>query len=94
MPTVTLEISKLSELLCAAAQNGATRALEQIGVACTTITLAEVKKHHGKKIAMEARMSTAIKWMPVASGGRTSGVYCKKSELEKFLFERKFDFNS
>jgi hypothetical protein len=92
--TIEIEISKLSELLAAAAQNGATRALEQTGTISTTITLAEVKKRHGESFAIAARKATAIKWKPVGSGGRTSGVYCKRSEIDKFLFERKFDFNS
>lgn len=90
--TITIEIDKLSDLLFAAWQSGA----NSIGVNpdVITITLAEVKIKHGVAFAKAARMSTAIKWMPVGSGGRTSGVYCKKSDIDKFLFERKFDFNS
>lgn len=91
---VELEIDKLSELLTTAAQNGANRALEQVGAIASTITLAEFKKKHGKALGLAARKSTAIKWMPLGSGGRTSGVYCKRSEIDKFLFERKFEFNS
>ncbi len=92
--TIQIEISKLSELLSAAAQNGATRALEQTGTISPTITLAEVTKRHGRMFARAARSATAIKWMPIGSGTRTSGVYCKRSDIDKFLFERKFDFNS
>lgn len=92
--TIEIEISKLSELLSAAAQNGATRALEQSGVISTIVTLSEVKKHYGMKFAFAARLDKSIKWMPICTGGRTSGVYCKRSEIDKFLFERKFDFNS
>ncbi len=91
--TVTLEVSKLSELLFEAAQTGAKRALEQTGMVSNTITLAEVKKQHGRDIAKAARLCVKIKWMPVASGGRTSGVYCLRASFERFLFERKFDFN-
>ena len=91
---IEIEISKLSELMSAAAQNGATRALEQTGAISPTITMAEVTKRHGRSFAKAARMATAIKWMPIGSATRTSGVYCKRSEIDKFLFERKFDFNS
>lgn len=91
--TITIETTRLSELLTAAAESGATRALIQTGTIATTITLADVKKLHGKKIAYESRKSLKVKWMPVGSGGRSSGVYCLRSEFEKFLFERKFDFN-
>ena len=91
---VEIEISKLSEILAIAAQRGATLALEQTGAIATTITLAEVKKLYGKPFAKAARMAPAVRWMPVGSGGRSSGVYAKRSEVDKFLFEIKFDFNA
>lgn len=91
--TITLEISKLSELLSIAAENGAKRALEETGAITGTITSAEVKKMVGRRAYEQARMSPKISWMPNEKGGKTSGVYCKRSEFDRFLFEREFDFN-
>ena len=90
---IELEISQLSELLSQAATHGATRALEQSGVISNTITLAEVKAKHGKRLANEARKSQNIKWIPVGSGGRTSGVFCKREDFDRFRFEKEFNFN-
>ncbi|HZK93050.1 MAG TPA: hypothetical protein VFC67_02500 [Prolixibacteraceae bacterium] len=86
-------IDYLSDLLIRTAKLGAKLALQDVGVIKNTTTLAEIKKLHGVTAANEARMSTGIKWKPIGKGGRTSGVYCLRSEFEKFLFAREFDFN-
>lgn len=86
-------IDYLSDLLIRTAKLGANMALQDAGVIKNTTTLAEIKKLHGVTAANEARMSTVIKWKPIGKGGRTSGVYCLRSEFEKFLFAREFDFN-
>lgn len=91
---VEIEIKKLAELLHQAAVSGAKRALEETGAVSGTITSAEVKKMHGNAIYKAARMSAQVNWMPRANGGKKAGVYCRRSDLDKFLFERKFSFNS
>lgn len=90
--TITFDTDQLSDLLFRAAQLGANRALEQAGILKNIVTLAEIKKQHGKKLAQEARFAAKINWQPIGKGGRTSGVYCLRIEFEKFLFNREFDF--
>jgi len=86
-------IDYLSDLLIRTAKLGAKMALQDAGVIKNTTTIAEIKKLHGVTAANEARMATSITWKPIGKGGRTSGVYCLRSEFEKFLFAREFDFN-
>ena len=81
-----------TSLMVRCAQMGATMALQQAGVIKTTITLAEIKRLHGQSVAADARLSTAITWVPMGKGGRTSGVYCQRAEFEKYLFTRDFSF--
>ncbi len=92
--TIEIEISKLSELLTVAAANGAKRALEETGTITGIITLADIKRQYKSRLAKEARMSQKILWMPMGKAGHTSGVYCKREQFDRFLFERKFSFNS
>ena len=82
----------LSDLLIRTAKLGAKLALQDAGVIKSTTTLAEIKKLYGINTANEARLAAGIKWTPIGKGGRTSGVYCLRSEFEKFLFAREFDF--
>lgn len=91
--TFTIEIDRLSEMLIASAQNGARIALQEAGIVKDTITLAEVKKLHKGAFAKAARISTKIAWRPIGKGSLTSGVYCLRSELERFRIEQKFSFN-
>ena len=91
---VTLDIDALSDLLFRASEYGSTRALEAVKVQISTITLAEIKKIHGVKMANLARMAEGIVWLPNGIGGAKSGVYCKRSEFDKWLFKREFSFNS
>ena len=83
----------LSDLMIRTANLGAKIALQDAGVIKNTITLAEIKKLNGVKMANAARIAPGIKWKPMGKGGRTSGVYCLRTEFEKFLFSREFDFN-
>ena len=82
----------LSDLMLRSAQMGAKMALQEAGVIKNTVTLAEVKKLHGRTIAREARMSDKIAWMPLSKSNPGSQVYCLRTELEKYLFRREFDF--
>ena len=88
----SLNIDYLETIFSRASEFGANRALEKVGIIPKTITLAEVKKLHGKQLAGEARLSDKIKWMPLGKGGRTSGVYCLRTEFDKYLFKRDFSF--
>lgn len=91
--TYTHDSDQLSDLLSRASERGANIALAQAGIIKPTITLAQVKKVHGRDIANEARMNPKIKWVPLGKGGRTSGVYCLRADFDIFLFAREFDFN-
>ena len=82
----------LSDLMLRSAQMGAKMALQEAGVIKHTVTLAEVKKLHGRAIAREVRMSDKVKWVPINKNNPGSQVYCLRSELEKYLFRREFDF--
>jgi len=57
------------------------------------ITLSEIKKLYGRKLAERARMSEDIEWFPMSPKGNGFSVYCKRSEFTDFLFDRKF-FNN
>ena len=95
MPLITTpysELDRLSDLMLRSAQLGAKMALQEAGVIKHTITLAEVKKLHGRAFAREIRMSEKVKWMPLNKDNPTSQVYCLRTEFEKYLFTREFDF--
>jgi len=86
------DLDRLSDLMLRSAQLGAKMALQEAGVIKNTITLAEIKKMHGESLARESRLSPKIKWLPIGKGGITSGVFCSRTEFEKFLFTCEFDF--
>lgn len=90
---VTLSLDQFNNALIEAAKMGSRITLQEAGLLKNTITLAEVRKQHGPTLANTARMSAAINWKPYGKGGKTSGVYCSREELEKFILNRKFDFN-
>jgi hypothetical protein len=88
-----IERDWIDNLLIRAAELGANRALENAGVIKDIIKLSEVKKKYGRGIASEARIAPGINWVPIGRGGKSSGAYCKRSELDKFLLHREFDFH-
>ena len=92
IPNYPHDTEYLSDLMVRCAQMGADIALQQAGIKKTTITIAEIKKLHGQVVASDARLSSKINWVPVGRGGITSGVYCKRTEFEKWLFNREFSF--
>ena len=92
MTTPYTDLDRLSELMLRSAQLGAKMALQEAGVIKHTITLAEVKKLHGRAFALEIRMSEKVKWIPLNKDNPTSQVYCLRADFEKYLFTRDFDF--
>jgi len=89
---ITLTVDQLSNLLIESAEIAADRVCMNAKIKSKTITLAEVKKLHGRKLAQQARMSESIKWKPIGKGGRTSGVECDYKEFEKFHLKIKLSF--
>jgi hypothetical protein len=89
---IDIDIHHLSKLLIEAASMGANRANEESGISKKIFTLAEIKKLYGITIANSARMSGLIDWEPLGKGSRTSGVFCRREQFDKFLFERRFSF--
>jgi hypothetical protein len=82
----------VTELVNTAAKNGAKRALEEVGITKKTITLAQIRRLHGSVVALEARYSPKIKWVPKSEAGTRSGVYCSMAEFDNFLFNKDFSF--
>ena len=83
-----LTYSQLSSLLKMAADKGATEALTRCDVIKSIITLAEIRRAYGHKMANDARMSKYIKWFPNGKG-TTSGVYCRRKEFMDYLFQNR-----
>jgi len=92
--TFTLDSETLFDIVSRATQYGVERGIEQANINKLMISGSEIKKMKGGHLLFKnARMDSSIKWIPVGKGGRTSGVNCLRSEFEKFLTNRKFDFN-
>lgn len=82
----------LTELVNTASINGAKRALEEVGMVKKTITLAQVRKLYGSAVALNARMSSKIKWIPKSKACARSGLFCSMAEFDNFLFHKDFSF--
>ncbi len=82
----------LTELVNQAGYLGAKRAREEAGVSDPTITLAQIRKKHGSAVALNARMSPKIKWIPKSWTSPKSGLYCRLAEFDNFLFNKDFSF--
>ncbi len=72
----------------AAAKRGASKVLTETGQQKAIITLAEVRKLYGRRVAEELRMTPKISWMPLGKGGTSSGVYCMREDLENYLMNK------
>lgn len=82
----------VTELVNRSSINCAKRALEEAGITKKTITLAQVRKLYGSAVALDARMSPKIKWIPKSDAGARSGMYCRQAEFDNFLFNKDFNF--
>jgi len=86
------QIEIVTEMVNVASKNGAKRALEEIAFTKKTITLAQIRRLYGSAVALEARMSTKIKWIPKSAAGARSGIFCSMAEFDNFLFNKDFNF--
>ncbi|NQU86976.1 MAG: hypothetical protein HQ541_14565 [Mariniphaga sp.] len=56
------------------------------GIEPEIITLSEMKKLYGRKLAGNARISEDIEWFAGARKGSGNMAYCKRTEFRRFLF--------
>jgi len=57
--------------------------LENLGLKKTIISRAEIIRLYGRNTFEKARNSPAIKW--IKKGGRTSSIFCNRSQFDSFL---------
>lgn len=86
------EMEIVTELVNQAAYLGAKRAREEMGESNAIISLAKIRKKYGSSIALEARMSPKIKWIPKSESGVKAGLFCRYAEFDHFLFNKDFKF--
>lgn len=87
---IQITLDQLTELLFRASEQGALRAMEQVGVSKSVVTYAQIKKEIGERDALRARKSEMITWNIKGSGASNSGVFCTRKDYEKWLFKRDF----
>ncbi len=86
------EMEIVTEMVHRASVNAAKRALEEVGITKKIISLAQVRRLYGSSVALEARMSPKIKWIPKSESGVKAGVFCEMAQFDNFLFNKDFKF--
>ena len=78
----------LTRIITRTAEQTANEIIRKLHLKKDIITYAELKAIYGIPMSREIRMSPNIKWHPYGKGSTTSGTYCMKKDVEKYLMNK------